>query len=114
MVDLKSLGYIAIINIVITIIFDSIYTLKIIKEICRDKSLGEMISSVLVTGPLLGSVIGLKFVINFIVFVVCLFIFGFSFFSFNSLITLVIFVINESISRAIVYESQMCNALHAL
>tara|TARA_B110000008_G_C16542249_1_gene392787 strand:- start:79 stop:420 length:342 start_codon:yes stop_codon:yes gene_type:complete len=111
MVDLKSLGYIAIIDIIIKIIFDSVYTLKIIKEICRDKSLNEFIGSLFTMGPLLGSIVALKLVVNIIVFIVCLFIFGFNLFSLNSLLTFVILVLNEIISRKIIYESHICEEL---
>lgn len=112
MIDLKSLGYITIIDIIIKIIFDSIYTKKIIKEICDEPdNLGDVITFPVKLSALVGTIIVIKLIILFILFIVCLFVFDFKLFSLNSLLMIFIFALNEIISRKLIYESHMCEFL---
>lgn len=112
MIDLKSLLYITMIDMIIKIILDSIYTKKIIKEICsEDKSLGEIVTAPIVFSTLLFSVIIVKIIIIFILFVICLYVFDFNLFSLNSILMILIFVFNEVLSRKIIYGSEICEIL---
>ena len=72
---------------------------------------GEILTFPFTFSALYGSIIIMKLVILFILFIVCLFVFDFKLFSLNSLSMIFIFAFNEVLSRKLIYESEMCEFL---
>lgn len=91
-------------------IYDQIFTLKLIKESCKEKNnVAEEIIDGLILSPV-SKIFNLlrKTILNIIILIVCLFVFKIKLFSYDSIILIIITTLNDLISRYVIYYRHIC------
>ena len=110
MIDYKSIKFIFLIDLCFKFIYDKIFTLKMIKQICKeDDNLGRvLINTVLVTPFAKIIQIIQKLIINIFILIIFFVVFKVKLFSFNTIIILILSSLNNIISKYIIYNKHIC------
>jgi hypothetical protein len=110
MINYKSILFIFMIDLCFKFIYDQIFTLKLVNESCKEKNnIAEEIIDGLFITPV-STIVNLfrKTILNFVILIVCLFVFKIKLFSYDSVILIIITILNNLISRYVIYYRHIC------
>lgn len=108
MINLRNILILFMVDLVFKIIYDKIFTLKFINQFCKKKNLGESFLDALTIGPIKVVYLIKKTILNLIILIICFFILKQRIFSSETLLLFFISIINNLISRLIVYKRHIC------
>lgn len=112
MIDYKGIIFIFLIDLSFKFIYDKIFTLKMIKETCKEDEhiVGTVINTILVTPFAKLFHIIQKGIINIVILIICFLAFKIRLFSFNTIIILILSSLNNTISKYIIYNKHICES----
>lgn len=112
MIDYKSILFIFLIDLCFKFLYDQIITLKLVEKSCEKKNnIAEIVVDAIITSPMttIFNIIQ-KTIINFIILIICLVVFKIKLFSYDSIIILIFTILNNVISRYVIYYRHICES----